>query len=204
MISNGQNSEVYGLVLAGGKSQRMGYDKGLIQWHGREQRYHMADVLSTLCSEVYISCRADQQGEIAEGYKALRDSVSARGPLAGIISAFKARPGIAWLVIACDLPLLDRDTLQFLLAHRDASKLATTFKSPFDGLPEPLITIWEPQSLQVLEAAVAEGFSCPRKILIRNAEHVNILVAPNEDALLNANTPQDAEQVKAILAKVKV
>lgn len=195
-----QNSvPVYGLVLAGGKSQRMGHDKSVIQWHGKEQRYHMADVLAPLCVEVYISCRADQQHEIAEGYRSLPDSVSAKGPLAGIISAFNAQPGVAWLVTACDLPLLDSGTLQFLLAHRDSTQLATTFKSPFDGLPEPLITIWEPRSITVLETALAEGFSCPRKILIRNAEQVSILVAPDENALLNANTPSDADKVYAIL-----
>ncbi|MEP6951744.1 MAG: NTP transferase domain-containing protein, partial [Ginsengibacter sp.] len=46
-----------GLVLAGGKSERMGYDKGMIVWHGREQQYYLADLLKNLCEEVYISCR---------------------------------------------------------------------------------------------------------------------------------------------------
>jgi molybdopterin-guanine dinucleotide biosynthesis protein A len=202
MTLNGQNSRtpLYGLVLAGGKSQRMGHDKGLIHWHGREQRYHMADMLTSFCNEVYISCRAQQQAEIDSRYKTLPDSVDAKGPLAGIMSAFKLLPNVAWLVIACDLPLLDDATLQFLIAQRDESKLATTFQSPFDGLPEPLITIWEPASTSVLQTAAAEGFSCPRKILIRNSDRVKILVPPDADALMNANTPEDAEKVRSILA----
>jgi molybdopterin-guanine dinucleotide biosynthesis protein A len=116
------------------------------------------------------------------------------------MSAFKLLPNVAWLVIACDLPLLDDATLQFLIAQRDESKLATTFQSPFDGLPEPLITIWEPASTSVLQTAAAEGFSCPRKILIRNSDRVKILVPPDADALMNANTPEDAEKVRSILA----
>ena len=53
-----------GLVLAGGKSLRMGYDKSSIEWHGKEQRYYMADLLKQYCDEVFISCRADQQNEV--------------------------------------------------------------------------------------------------------------------------------------------
>ena len=53
-----------GLVLAGGKSVRMGFDKTLIEWHGKEQRDFMADTLKGICNDVFISCRADQQQEI--------------------------------------------------------------------------------------------------------------------------------------------
>ena len=53
-----------GLVLAGGKSVRMGYDKSSIQWHGKEQRYYMADLLKQICKDVFISCRKKQKDEI--------------------------------------------------------------------------------------------------------------------------------------------
>ena len=44
-----------GLVLAGGKSERMGFDKSSISWHGKEQRYHIADMLKPFCNDVFIS-----------------------------------------------------------------------------------------------------------------------------------------------------
>ena len=78
--------------------------------------------------------------------------------------------------------------------------MATTFKSPFDGLPEPLITIWEPSSFERLQTHIADGFTCPRKALIRNDSLVKLLIPPNPDALMNANTPRDAEKVKEIIA----
>ncbi|MES2704268.1 MAG: NTP transferase domain-containing protein [Bacteroidota bacterium] len=201
MTTAGQNNAalLYGLVLAGGKSQRMGHDKGLIQWHGKEQQYYIADLLKNVCDDVYISCRAEQVQDITASYKALPDTIDCKGPLAGILSAFERSPEAAWLVVACDLPLMDESTLRYLITNRDSSKIATTFKSPFDGLPEPLITIWEPASIPILKAAVVDGFSCPRKILIRNEQRVNILTPPNGDALLNANTPEDAEQVRRLL-----
>jgi len=187
---------LYGLVLAGGKSVRMGYDKGAIRWHRVEQRYYVADMLKNVCDDVYISCREEQINEINSHYKTLPDTYPGSGPHIAILSAFQAKPNVAWLVAACDLPLLDLPTLQFLIQNRDATKIATTFKSPFDGLPEPLITIWESASFEKLQAHISDGFNCPRKALIRNEALVKILTPPNPDALMNANTPEDAEKVR--------
>jgi molybdopterin-guanine dinucleotide biosynthesis protein A len=192
-------AKIFGLVLAGGKSKRMGFDKGAIQWHGKEQRYYMADLLGDVCDEVFISCRPEQQHNIDVRYKTLPDSYTGMGPYGAILSAFKEHPAVTWLVVACDLPLLDHNTLKCLLQHRDRSCIATTFKSPFDGLPEPLITVWEPSSYPMLLSFRSEGYSCPRKALIRSGDRVKILLAPDENALMNANTPDDAGKVKEIL-----
>lgn len=205
MILNGQNNitipALNGLVLAGGKSVRMGYDKGAIQWHGMEQRYYMAGLLNKVCEDVFISCRAEQQNEIDTNYKILTDTYTGIGPYGAILSALKSQPDKAWLVTACDLPLLDLDTLQFLVQHRDTSCIATTFKSPFDGLPEPLITIWEPGSFPVLLSYLSDGLTCARKVLIRSNDRVKILIPKNPDSLMNANTPDDAALVKKILGR---
>lgn len=199
MIS-GERSKINGLVLAGGKSTRMGSDKGIAEWHGRPQRYYMADMLKEFCQDVFISCREDQQEALAaDGYNPLPDAAAyaGSGPTGGILSAFEHTPRRAWLVVACDLPLLDSATIAHLVANRDSNAIATTFKSPFDGLPEPLITIWEPAAYITLLHKLQEGFKCPRKVLINNP--AAILQPPHPDALLNANTPDDAERVRKIL-----
>ena len=199
ILKDHNNIKLNGLVLAGGKSVRMGQDKTVMQWHGKEQRYYLADILKTLCNEIFISCRADQQNEIDNTYTALPDIYTGIGPSGAILTAFDKQPNAAWLVIACDLPLLDSTTLQYLISNRDASKIAATFESPYDGLPEPLITIWEPQSHQFLQEHIAGGFTCPRKALIRNIENVKVIKAPNPDALMNTNTPEDVEKVKQLI-----
>jgi len=200
MISKDNNNiKLNGLVLAGGKSVRMGQDKSVMQWHGKEQRYYLADMLKSLCNEVFISCRADQQNEINATYQTLPDVYTGIGPSGAILTAFSKYPETAWLVIACDLPLLDTATLQYLIANRDTNKIATTFESPYDSLPEPLITIWEPSSHNFLQEHISGGFTCPRKALIRNIENVKVIKAPNPDALMNANTPEDVEKVKKLI-----
>lgn len=194
-----KETKLNGLVLAGGKSTRMGHDKTVINWHGREQRYYMADLMQQFCDEVYISCRAEQEQDIDNKYKTLVDSFEGGGPTIGILSALTKDENTAWLVVACDLPLLDDTTLQHLINHRDVNKVATTYKSPHDGLPEPLITIWEPKSKKVLLSFREQGYSCPRKALINSD---TLIIEPeNSDALINTNTPEEAEKAKAILER---
>ncbi len=191
-----------GLVLAGGKSERMGFDKGGVNWHGKEQRYHMADVLKPFCKDIFISCRADQLPEIDGQYLSLPDTFTGLGPYGAILSAFREKPDSAWLVVACDLPLLTEKTLQHLTDNRCTSTIATAYQSSFDDFPEPLITIWEPKSYPLLLSFLSQGYSCPRKVLINS--DITLLKAPNPDELTNVNTPEDLEKAKLLLHQIPV
>ena len=188
---------VNGLVLAGGKSVRMGADKGLMMWHGKEQRYFMADLLEAFTQDVFISCRADQQGDIDKSYKTIEDSFTGLGPYGAILSAFRMQPDSAWLVIACDLPLIDAATIEYLVKHRKQSAMATTFENPANHFPEPLIAIWEPKSYPILLSLLSQGYTCPKKAL--QSHDAFMLVAPRADALLNVNTPEDKARAGIIL-----
>jgi molybdopterin-guanine dinucleotide biosynthesis protein A len=192
------NKIINGLVLAGGKSLRMGRDKSSIPWHGKEQQYYMADILKSLCNEVFISHRKEQELETNENYKILVDTYTGIGPYGAILSAFNFQPDAAWLVVACDLPLLDRKTLEYLITNRNADAIATTFQSPHDGLPEPLIAIWEPKSYEVLLSYLSNGYTCPRKVLIKSND-VHILQPPDGDALMNVNTTEDFAKAEQII-----
>lgn len=187
-----------GLVLAGGQSLRMGHDKGAVNWHGTEQRYHIADMLGAVCSEVYISCRTDQKQAIDTHYQLLEDTFTGLGPFGAILSAFRHDPDSAWLIVACDLPLLDKPALQYLAGNRDTSALATAYKNESEGFPEPLITIWEPKAYQRLLAYLAQGYSCPRKVLINS--DIKLLDPINADALTNVNTPEELARIKQQLS----
>jgi molybdopterin-guanine dinucleotide biosynthesis protein A len=186
-----------GLVLAGGKSQRMGFDKGNVNWHGKPQRYHMADMLKPFCNEVFISCRPGQQNSMDAQYPALEDTFTGLGPFGAILSAFREKPDDAWLVIACDLPLMTADALQYLAAQRNSSSTATAYHSPVTDFPEPLIAIWEPKSYSILLSFLAQGNSCPRKVLINT--DITLLNAVDPEVLTNVNTPEDLEKIKRVI-----
>jgi molybdopterin-guanine dinucleotide biosynthesis protein A len=184
-----------GLVLAGGRSQRMGQDKGKLAYHGQEQRAYAAELLASFCQDVHVSCRPDQVVELEyAGLRPLPDTFADLGPLSGILSALRLDPNAAWLVVACDLPFLSEATLAHLVQHRQPARLATAFQSPENEWPEPLITIWEPASYPQLLRFLSLGYSCPRKTLINS--DVAVLPAPAPQELRNVNTPEEAEQVR--------
>lgn len=196
-IKNKDAAGLNGLVMAGGKSSRMGQPKDRMDWHGNEQRYHAADLLKQFCKEVYISCRHDQAFNLDEAYKALPDTFLNMGPIGGILSALRSQRDKAWLIIACDLPLLEHATLEFLISNRDPELIATAYESPHDQLPEPLIAIWEPESYPVLLHFLGQGITCPRKVLINSDKKT---IQPRyANALMNVNTPEDAERARELL-----
>jgi molybdopterin-guanine dinucleotide biosynthesis protein A len=190
---------LHGLVLAGGLSTRMKRDKGLIDYHGRAQREYAAGLLVRYCREVYLSCRPDQAAEPGGQFPLLPDTFTGLGPKGGILSALRHQPDAAWLVVACDLPLLDEETLGFLVSHRDPSRVATAFLDPGEKFPEPLVTIYEPRSYPVLLQMLGLGYSCPRKTLINS--DVALLRAPNAKALTNVNEPAEYENTLRELGK---
>ena len=183
-----------GLVLAGGKSLRMGQDKGAIAYHGIPQREYAAQLLSPFCKEVFLSVRPDQLGEVSSAFPLLPDTFLGLGPLGAILSAFREKPNAAWLVIACDLPLLHTETLAQLVQERHCGRVATAFQSPENPFPEPLIAIWEPRSYPLLLQFLAQGISCPRKTLINSSIH--LIHANDASALTNVNAPEEMAQVK--------
>ena len=184
---------LYGLVLAGGRSTRMGTDKAaLIHPDGRPLARRTFDLLAEAgCADVVLSLRHDQ--EIPAGFADLPDLAIIRdpidstgGPLVGIVAAMNLHPGADWLVLACDLPRLDAATLSHLVASKHPDELFLSYRSEFDGLPEPLCALYSSDALPLLRNT---EFRCPRKVLIRNECRLLDPLVPR--ALDNANTPDD-------------
>jgi molybdopterin-guanine dinucleotide biosynthesis protein A len=181
---------IQGLVLAGGKSTRMGTDKGTLDFYGKNQRDFAIDLLEKNHLKTYLSVRKEQNISIENK---VEDTFIGLGPFGAICSAFQSNPNVAWLVLATDLPFVNEAVIQKLLKHRNPSKAATTIKGKGKEFPEPLITIWEPKSYTLLLNYLAQGYSCPRKVLI-NADTEIVEVA--DDLIRNINTPEEFLEAK--------
>ena len=187
---------LHGLVLAGGRSTRMGTNKAaLVHPDGRPLARRTIDLLEEAgCAHIALSLRHDQElppmVEPSPRVSIVRDPEGgSEGPLVGILTAMRSAPEADWLVLACDLPRLDLDTLRYLADSRTPDEPFLSYRSEFDGLPEPLCAFYAAEAAGILEQAQAEGFRCPRKILIRN--HCRLLDPVMPGSLDNANTPQD-------------
>jgi molybdopterin-guanine dinucleotide biosynthesis protein A/molybdopterin converting factor small subunit len=181
---------VYGLVLAGGRSQRMQHDKAALPYAGRSQLERAVELLTPFVERVFVSVRPDQTGDpLRARFEQIVDIGEGAGPIAGIIAAQSRHPRAAWLVLACDLPFLDARTLEHLLRSRRPERQATAYLSSHDGLPEPLCAIYEPSSREAIRAHVAGGHDCPRKFLI--GADAALLDQPDPGALDNVNTPKE-------------
>lgn len=128
----------------------MGSDKSeLILRNGLTQKERGIKLLESVCDQVFISTSEDKGEE-----NTIPDAFGSVGPLGAIASAQQADPDAAWLVLACDLPMLEQDHLQTLVDSRDSTLDATYFTSSTDNLPEPLCAIWEPSSASAVRAAL--------------------------------------------------
>jgi molybdopterin-guanine dinucleotide biosynthesis protein A len=189
-VDEANRRPLFGLVLAGGRSRRMGRDKALIEQDGVSLLEHAFRLAEALTDGARVSVRADQALDPERRrFPQVVDGYSDIGPVAGILSALQAEPEADWLVIACDLPNLDRQTLSFLIEQAPHDALLTAYRSAVDGLPEPLCAIYRLGSEALIAPFVERGIFCPRKILIRN--DAVLLDLPESDALRNVNTPEE-------------
>lgn len=189
-----QAMEVYGLVLAGGQSSRMGTDKSLLNYHGRPQAQHLFQLMEGLGLKTYLSCRSEQATHSEfKDLPMITDRFIDFGPLGGILSAMASHPGKAWFVVACDLPLVTSLTMEELLAERDPLKQATAYFNIERKHFEPLFAIYEPRIYSRMLHFLGEGMTCPQKVLFNS--HIKCLELKSQGPLENVNTPEERAKV---------
>jgi molybdopterin-guanine dinucleotide biosynthesis protein A len=174
--------ELYGLILIGGKSKRMGQDKSLLDYHGVTQWEHNVKLMQGIASKVFISVRKDQQVDFPN---LIEDKYPDTGPFGAIQTAMETYPGKAFLVLATDIPFITGKNLEVLVQKRDKVKGATAFKSVEKNYAEPLICIWEPSVLTVMKELQHAGVYKLQKIFeIIDYKTIEI----DDHAVQNVNT----------------
>jgi len=194
---------VWVLILAGGISRRFGHDKAAFEFDGRTLLDRLAGLLQPVGEKVFVSVNPQQAGEpLRNKFDCIVDRTPGLGPASGILAACEKNPGVAWLIVACDLPLLTSKTFEALMLARDHLKAATVFRSPVDGKPEPLCAIYEPDTLARFHDRVEQGGKpSPRDFLMDEA--LTFVELPSADALLNINTQDDLASLEKAMSNEK-
>ncbi len=141
----------YGLVVCGGKSERMGSDKGMLTYHQKPQRYHAYDMLAHGCARTFISCNVSQKSSVSKGYDVLPDAPPYIdiGPMAALMTAFQQFPKKNFIVIGCDYPFLTSSELSSFNSFCESLTGPAAFYHQLLQLYEPLLA-WYPHTIYPL------------------------------------------------------
>lgn len=176
----------------------MGQDKGSLVFHGETQVEHCWRLLTSHCVEAYVSVNSSRAGDAPYSRLPLiLDDRDFEGPVSGLRAAWTRYPSVAWLVLAVDMPLVDRALLTELVAAREPEAFATAFER--GGMIEPLCTIWEPQARDALQQAISAGNRSPRRLL--ESHSVTLMRASEPEKLTSVNSPEEYDAVRDRLRK---
>jgi molybdopterin-guanine dinucleotide biosynthesis protein MobB len=151
---------VYGCIVIGGRSRRMGRPKHLLPEGGRTWLERTVASLDAATDRVVLAGRGAVPEPLAHLTR-LPDVPDVEGPLAGILACTRWAPWVTWLVTACDLPDLGSEALAWLLSTRRPGVWATLPRVKADGPPEPLLAHYDFRARTVLEDLAAAGCLAP-------------------------------------------
>jgi molybdopterin-guanine dinucleotide biosynthesis protein A len=188
---------VTGIVLAGGRSSRMGQDKAALVLDGRTLLQHACDALAAAADEIVIvgsPGRPLPAVSAAVPVRRVDDAVEGEGPLAGIAAGLAAAHGEVAAVVGCDMPHLAPALLRLLAEQALAG--ARLVVPLHHGRPEGLCSAWRVDALPVVQAHLAAG---DRAVLSVEGDLDGVRLAPEayRDAdpeglsFVNMNTPEE-------------
>ena len=191
--------QITGIVLAGGKSSRMGTDKCKLKLGGKTLTEIALNKLQTICNEVVISSNSHDFDHL--GVKIIPDLITGCGPLAGIYSAIKETNAENYLVLPADLPFIPVGFLQMLT--QSSGNFDVVVPRNNEGFIEPLAAYYSRRSLQVVEdSLLSSDFSVYKIFSKLNAQYIDWenLQFPNiENIFMNLNSPEDYRKAAEII-----
>ena len=190
-----------GIVLAGGKSTRMGTSKALLPFGSETMLQRVVRILSRVVSPIVVVAAAGQElPTLPADVIVTRDERDARGPLEGLRAGLKALPeGVdAAYVTSCDVPLLVPAFVTQMLDYAHGYDIAVM---EIDGFPHPLSAVYRRATLPHVEDLLAHDRLRPvflyERVSTRRVMPSEITADPQLQTLRNLNTREDYEQALA-------
>ena len=198
---NGPARGPLGVVLAGGKSSRMGRDKAWLTFFGQPMLCLVADVLARVTGEILVSGRDPAVFGLDAPW--LADEAAGLGPAGAVLTVLAAsrRP---CLVVSCDLPFLDEACLVRLLdawTRRPDGALMTTYRIVETGYIESLVAVYQPEGEVLLRRSLARGERRLSAIFPEGLRHhvdYSRGDGPVARAFFNVNSPPDLERARGM------
>ena len=158
-----------GILLAGGKSTRMGRDKRLLDIRGKPLIVHVLDQLKASFDEVIVS--ADQLPFDLPGIRLVGDEAPGQGPLMGIKSALNVSRKAINFVQACDIPDASWDLVEEMLEKaRDGFDVVMPRNK--EGRLEPLFAVYHKRAVDMIAEVLADYRGAARVIVEKCPTHI--------------------------------
>jgi len=149
-----RHDDVEGFILAGGQSARMGGDKALLKLGGVPLLQHVTRRVEPLVARLTIVGPPDRYA--AFGFRVIPDARPRLGPLGGIATALSHSANDWNLVVACDLPYLTAEWLDFLIVRAQASQADVLLPQTAHGA-EPLCAMYRTRCAAHIAGALQRG-----------------------------------------------
>ncbi len=182
-----------GIILAGGKSQRMGTDKGLLLLKGKPFVTHIYEALKPIVGDniVVVSSNADYD---ALGYNRIEDMIADKGPVGGLYTALKQSKTKFNLVLSVDVPLVSTELLQWLVAKHEDSFMVTQVQ--VQDKESPLIAVYD-RSIRILLGEHLAGNQLKLRDVIAEVNHQTLEVPSKwSKQVQNINTEEDYKKIR--------
>lgn len=198
---SGDLTRISGYVLAGGASSRMGLDKALLPWGGGSLLERAAGVLRQTFGNVVIVGAPQRYSHL--GLPVIGDAVPGLGPLGGLLTALRHRklssPDPGWIVLlACDMPLVDRGTLQELAGEIEAHPGAAAIVPETESGLEPLCAAYHVRLLPAVEEAAEHGGRSLKMQDFVESQETVFWRPETPFAFANANTPEEFRRMAGL------
>jgi molybdopterin-guanine dinucleotide biosynthesis protein A len=190
-----------GIVLAGGRSRRLGIDKANLTFDDRTLLEIVIDRLSSICPQVIVASGSRSAQDIPGlQVKFVSDTIPGAGPLAGVQAGLAVAPTAFSLVVACDMPFLNLPLLEYMagLPRRYQALLPRAA----DGW-HPLHAVYARSCLPAIESLLARGSNSMEELLSRLdvrtlSEEELRRYDPEGLSLFNLNSQQDLARAQTI------
>ena len=139
-------------ILAGGKSSRMGTDKGLLLFNGKPLVQRIIEQLSPVVNEVIIVSNNHKYEQF--GLQVIGDLIKDIGPAGGIHAALSNTQSEQIFVVSCDMPFITTDAATFMMQHTGYSQIALPL---FHGKIQPLFGVYSRQCLPKWKQLIEQG-----------------------------------------------
>jgi molybdopterin-guanine dinucleotide biosynthesis protein A len=182
-------NNITGIILAGGKSSRMGTEKGLIIYKNKPFVEHIIEAMSPLVDNIIII--SNNKAYESFGFKCYEDLIKNTGPLAGIYTGLRYSKTNNNLIVSCDIPLIKTVVLQKLIDQKNDASEVIQLQS--QGKNMPLIALYKKSCEVIFMEELHQNQKKVQKALKKCNVKTVIIDGSLEQVTANINTPEDLE-----------